>query len=555
MQSDSKPDLPVVKQRELRLEQRYLLVPVRTGAPKTRLTLSVDGKTVYEAEVELAEDAPDFEAPIDVTAWRGRAATLHAERLRQSSRALERIRSRGAYPAAREAGDEPLRPQFHFTARQGWLNDPNGLVYYRGVYHLFFQHNPFGVGWGNMHWGHAVSRDLIHWEERPIALAPDALGTMFSGSAVVDTENTAGLQKGKEKTLVALYTAAGGTSEWSRGQPFTQCLAYSNDGGRTWVKYAANPVLTHITGENRDPKVIWHAPSRRWIMVLYLSGSDFALFHSPDLKSWKQLQTITMPGSDECPDFFEMPVRGRPGIRKWVFTAANGRYLTGSFDGERFTPEAGPFPSDEGANFYAVQTYSDIPASDGRRIQVAWMRGGSYPAMPFSQQMSFPCELTLRDTPEGLRLYRWPVREIKNLQAREQTWQAREQTWEEVPLASGESPLQGLTGDQWDIEAEFAVGDAEEVGLRLNGEEVAWRASGHTLSCLERSTPLPIENGRVRLRALADRTSLEVFGNGGRASLSSCHAPRAKKTLGVYAKGGRATLASLKVRSLKAAAL
>src|SRR5262249_50736286 len=160
-----------------------------------------------------------------------------------------------------------------------------------------------------------------------------------------------------------------------------------------------NPVLKHIAAENRDPKVVWHAPSRRWIMALYLDKEDFALFASPDLKEWTRLQDITMPGCGECPDFFEMPVDGDANHRKWVFTAANGRYLVGTFDGQRFTPESSVLQVDYGANYYAVQTYSDIPASDGRRIQIAWMNGGSYPQMPFNQQMSFPCELTLRTTP------------------------------------------------------------------------------------------------------------------------------------------------------------
>src|SRR5579871_2097633 len=282
--------------------------------------------------------------------------------------------------------DETYRPQFHFSPQRNWMNDTNGLVYYRGNYHLFFQHNPVGIEWGNMTWGHAVSKDLVHWEQLPDALTPDALGTIFSGSAVQDAENTAGFGRGRNSTLVALYTAAGGTSDASKGQPFTQCLAYSTDGGRVWTKYERNPVLKHLRGENRDPKVVWYGPTRRWIMALYLDGEDFALFSSPDLKTWSHLQDLKLSGGSECPDFFEMPVQGDANRRKWVFTAANGHYLVGDFDGNRFTPEAGPLAADYGANFYAGQTYSDIPANDGRRIQIAWMSGGRYPEMPFNQQ-------------------------------------------------------------------------------------------------------------------------------------------------------------------------
>src|SRR5579871_4253572 len=191
-----------------------------------------------------------------------------------------------------------------------------------------------------MTWGHAVSRDLIHWQQLPNAIEPDELGTIFSGSAVVDRNNTAGFKTGKEPPLVAIYTAAGDTSPASKGQPFTQCLAYSNDRGRTWTKYAGNPVLKHIVADNRDPKVVWHAPTHRWIMALYLDKEDYALFASPDLKEWTRLQTLTVPGCGECPDFFEMPVGDDPNNRKWVFTAANGHYLIGAFDGRQFTPEA-----------------------------------------------------------------------------------------------------------------------------------------------------------------------------------------------------------------------
>lgn len=441
--------------------------------------------------------------------------------------------------------DESYRPQFHFTPMRNWTNDPNGLVYYKGEYHLFFQHNPFGIEWGNMTWGHAVSRDLVHWEHLPNAIEPDNLGTIFSGSAVVDHENTAGFAAGREKAIVAIYTAAGGTSEASKGQPFTQCIAYSVDRGRTWTKYAGNPVLAHVAGENRDPKVIWHAPSRRWIMALYLKDNDFGLFRSPDLKSWEHLQTIAMPDCAECPDFFDMPVQGKPGVRRWVLTAANGRYVMGDFDGTHFTPDGPPLQVDYGANYYAVQTYSDIPKSDGRRIQIAWMNGGSYPRMPFNQQMSFPCTLTLRQTPDGLRLFRMPVREISRLRGECASLRnSRLTPGKDVPL-----PLQS---ELWDIEAELDPGDAAVVGLRVRGETVAYDAKARTLSCLGRTAPLDPIRGRIRLRILVDRTSIEVFGNDGRVSLTSCVLLRSKdRAVAAFAEGGNAKLVSLVGHSLR----
>jgi sucrose-6-phosphate hydrolase SacC (GH32 family) len=370
---------------------------------------------------------------------------------------------------------------------------------------------------------------------------------MFSGSAVVDWENTAGFQRGSEKALVALYTAAGGTSPESKGVPFSQCLAFSNDRGRTWTKYQKNPVLAHIAGENRDPKVVWHAPTRKWIMTLYKDGNLFAFFSSPDLKSWTHLHDLTVPDCGECPDFFEMPVDGDSRNRRWVWTAANGRYLVGAFDGRKFTPESGPHPADWGRNYYAVQTYSDIPPSDGRRIQIAWMRGGRYPGMPFNQQMSFPCELKLRTFPEGLRLCRFPVKEIKKLHTRKHSW--RNQT-----LSSEENLLAGITGELFDLRAEIELAGAAEAGFKIHNEPIRYSVQDRALYCLGKSAPLEPEGGRLRFQILVDRTSLEVFANQGRVSMTSCFLPRQKnRGLELYASGGAAKVTSLTVHELRSA--
>lgn len=440
---------------------------------------------------------------------------------------------------------EKYRPQFHFTAQKNWLNDPNGLVYYQGEYHLFFQHNPAGIEWGNMTWGHAISKDLVHWQQVEHALLPDKLGTMFSGSAVVDWNNTAGFQKGTEKTLVAIYTAAGGTSEESKGQPFTQCIAYSNDRGRTWTKYEQNPVLKHIVGGNRDPKVIWHEPSQKWIMALYLDGNEFAFFSSPNLKQWTLLHKMNVPGCDECPDFFPMAVDGKADNIRWVWTAANGRYLVGSFDGTKFTPDGGVQQVDFGKNFYAVQSYSDIPESDGRRIQIAWMRGGKYPGMPFNQQMGFPCELKLQTFPEGIRMTRWPVKEIETLRGQEHTWNRE-------TLKPGENPLAGIRGELFDIQAEVELGEASEFGFKVRGEKVAYLVKEKKLSALGASGPLELKDGRLTMRLLVDRASVEAFGDEGKLSLSSCFVPQAEG-LEAYCTGGNVRIASLKVYELKSA--
>jgi sucrose-6-phosphate hydrolase SacC (GH32 family) len=446
------------------------------------------------------------------------------------------------------AGDETLyderyRPQFHFSPRKGWTNDPNGLVFYRGEYHLFFQHNPFDTKWGNMTWGHAVSPDLVHWQQLANAIEPDQMGTIFSGSAVVDEGNTAGLESGAEKTLVAIYAAAGGTSPESKGQPFTQCLAYSNDRGRTWSKYAGNPVVPHLAGENRDPKVVWHAPTRRWIMVLFLDGNTFRFLASPNLKKWTPLHDITVPGAAECPDFFPLPIEGEPGATKWVFTAANDHYLIGTFDGQRFVPEVMTQPGHYGKNYYAVQTYSGLAGA--RRVQVGWMAGGEYPGMPFNQQMSFPYELTLRRFGLSLQLCALPVREIEALRK-------ASRLWNEVAVKPGDKPLADLAGELWDIEAEIAPGSATDFGFVLRGRPVTFRVKEKQLSNGDASAGLSPANDRIRLRILVDRTSVEVFGNDGEVVIPCCFLPAGTSpSLEFFSHGGTAQIAFLKVHALK----
>lgn len=533
--------------REMTIEQRFLHLPVKNGGRKHWMRLSIDGRTVRDFEIELAEGEPDFWVFIYAEAWMGRRLRIDVDKLPFGSTGLESIRQADALPDAGSLYREALRPQFHFTSRRGWHNDPNGLVYYDGEYHLFYQHNPYGTPWGNMTWGHAVSRDLVHWQELDAALHPDHQGTMFSGSAVVDHRNTSGFQQGGEKPIVCIYTAAGGTNRASAGQPFTQGIAWSNDRGRTWTKYEKNPVLGHILASNRDPKVFWHEPTSQWIMALFLDEEQYALFNSPDLKQWQKLCDLPDPDSGECPDFFELPVDGDAGNTRWVFWGANGNYVIGRFDGLVFTKESGPHQSKWGANDYAAQTYSDIPATDGRRIQFSWMNGGRYPGMPFNQQMSVPRVLTLRTTTEGIRLFIEPVKELDSLRG-------RRHAVNESALPPGQNPLSAVAGELFDIEAEIELGSAKTVGFEIRGHKVEYSVADKRLTALERSAPLEPANGRIRLRILIDRTSLEIFAGDGRISMASCFLPEAEnKRLAVYADGGQAKIRSLNVWEMKSA--
>jgi len=438
--------------------------------------------------------------------------------------------------------NEKYRPQFHFTPAKNWTNDPNGLVYYKGEYHLFFQHNPVSIKWGNMTWGHAVSTDLVHWKQLPHAIEPDELGTIFSGSAVVDWNNTSGFQTGAEKVLVAFYTSAGAHAPVK--VPFTQSIAYSNDRGRTWVKYKNNPVIGHIRAKNRDPKVIWYEPTKTWIMALYLDTDDFALFSSKDLKQWVQLQELKLSGSRECPDFFPLRVDGDPANIRWVFWGANGRYLLGTFDGRKFTAQSGLHESRVG-KFYAAQTYSDIPESDGRRIQIAWMARGEFPDMPFNQQMSIPCELTLRKFPEGVRLCRVPVREIKKLRG-------DKHSWKNTALVPGKNLLSGISAELFEIQAEIGLGSASEVGFTLRGNDLVYNVDENILSCHGQKLRVIPAGGRLKLHILVDRTSIEVFPNYGQVTMHMCFPLNPDNTsLEVFARAGQAKIHSLNLYKLK----
>lgn len=442
--------------------------------------------------------------------------------------------------------DEKYRPQFHFTAARNWLNDPNGLVYYKGQYHLFFQHNPSGIGWGNMTWGHAVSDDLVHWRELGLAILPDDAGTIYSGSAVVDWDNTTGFQSGEDAPIVCIYTVAGDNSP-TKDKPYTQDLAYSTDGGRTFTKYAGNPVLPQIAHGNRDPKVIFHAPSGKWVMALYIDKSTFSLFGSSNLKKWDKLCDVQVEASSECPDLFELPVDGDPSQTRWVFWAANGSYLLGTFDGTTFQADGPALRSNWGANCYAAQSWSDIPASDGRRLQIAWMNGGKYPDMPFNQQMTVIRELTLRTTPAGVRLFINPAREIERLHT-------AKHSWSNLTLEAGDNPLKDVAAELVDIRMEIELGGARTIDLVLRGQAIGYDVAGKTLTYMKSTAPLEPVDGRIRLQVLVDRTSVEAFGNDGAVTIPECCLTEPEDCgLSLKATGGQAKIVSMDVYELKSA--
>ena len=397
--------------------------------------------------------------------------------------------------------EEPYRGQYHFSAQNGWMNDINGLWYYKGEYHMTFQHFPYGLAWNNMHWGHAVSADMLHWVQKPIALKPgdNVPGQCFSGSVVVDSANTSGLKTGPEDVFVAIYTAT------KKGT----CLAYSNDRGETWQAYSNNPVAIGTTNETtRDPHVFWHGPTRRWVAAEFETGKGMVFYHSPDLKVWTQAGAFKF--GDECPDIFELPVDGGPS-KKWVLHDGRGNYHLGRFDGERFTPEpGGPWKIDQNPerNYYASQSFFRNNFPDNRVIQMAWSFG-KVQTKPWTHNATFPCEFKLRTFPEGVRVTRNPIAEISKLYESSRHWGAQ-------TLAPGVNLLEGIKAKCFDLTAEFDLSGttAKTITFRVANKSVTYDVTKRTLL----GQGLAPINNHVKIRLLADCGTIEVFGNDGEFS-------------------------------------
>ncbi len=467
---------------------------------------------------------------------------------------------------------EQHRPQWHFSPPQKWMNDPNGMFFYDGVYHLFYQHYPGASVWGPMHWGHAMSKDLVHWENLPIALFPDSLGYIFSGSAVVDWKNTSGLGSAANPPLVAIFTIhdmvaqkAGSKSCESQG------IAFSLDKGMTWTKYARNPVLPNPGNipDFRDPKVIWHPESNQWIMAV-AAGDQISFWGSKNLINWNHLSDFGQDlgahdGVWECPDLFPVKVEGSD-LVKWVLIVnlnpggPNGgsgtQYFVGTFDGKRFTPDSSfvPFTPkgtgvwlDYGRDNYAGVTWSDIPSADGRRILIGWMSNWDYsnnvPTEVWRNAATLPRTLTLHHTKHGYRLFSNPVNELKSIRKRETDWAFSSIKKDQVMVPKlSFSPSQS----EWELELELANGAAGTYWLELSnslGERyrVGYDAStGQLISDRQKAgpnqfsdrfsnsfhvAPVHLDGQKVRLRLLFDVSSLEAFAENGATVMTELFFP------------------------------
>ena len=458
--------------------------------------------------------------------------------------------------AQAEAYRERYRPQYHFTPYQGWMCDPNGLAYFDGTWHLFFQHHA---------WGHATSTDLVYWAQQPKALVNDTLGDTFSGSAVVDRHDTSGFFGGKSG-LVLIYSQHDPAQEGRE----LQSIASSPD-GVNFTKYAGNPVipqLRYLPGQAddpnfRDPKVFWHEPTQRWIMAV--AGGRVRIWSSPNLREW-MLESVSDDIDTECPDLFPLALDGQPDQEKWVLTCAGRHYFVGAFDGHRFTPESEPIRFN-GPDFYATQTWDNVP--DGRRIMISWMPRHITEGPPLLSpwtggQMSVPATLTLRSTPHGPRLFQQPVKELEALRG-------QPVTRENIALADTAVPITEVHGKQLEIVLELEPGTAVEAGLRVlvgaDGEQttIGYDSAAKT-AFVDRSRAgtepagarfderleiaASLQEGRLRLHIFVDEASVEVFTGDGNGVTCNVYPAPDSGGLEVYAKGGEARFTALQVYPL-----
>lgn len=482
------------------------------------------------------------------------------------------------------ADAQRYRPQWHFSPKKNWINDPNGLIYLDGEYHLFYQYNPFGDTWGHMSWGHAVSTDLLHWQELEVAIPEDERVSIYSGSIVWDCNNTAGFGVPGEQPLVAIYTGCKRVSAGGQAQE----LAYSTDRGRTWTKYAGNPVLDLGLRDFRDPKVFWHAPSARWVMAVVRPGDHQVSFYGSDnLRTWQHLSDFGPAGEVggiwECPDLMEFPMEQGTQSR-WVLKVdtfaghpggTGAQVFVGHFDGTCFCAEEvheGALWVDHGCDFYAALSWSNLPSTQASPVWIGWMNNHGYaaktPTAPWRGAMSVPRELFLRNTAHGTRLGQRPWPGLAALRGEACAMPQCTLRDDTLALALPWEDCSCLEV-QWDIE----VSDADEVGVRLRSGKgsavvvgidhkrqvlfIDRSASGRTIDPVRwsgrREAPLHCVSKPLHLRILLDRCSIEVFSGDGDACLTElCFAEDQNQGVALYALGGSVSASAVTVWPLRA---
>lgn len=522
----------------LNVAKKFLLLPVQENAPECKIGIINNNKSEgVLMNVRLAREKVDYYVPYDISAYAGQDISIDIQGMPSSSLCWKEIKLSDTFDSSNR---ETYRPVYHHTPVYGWMNDPNGMFYKDGVYHLYFQYNPYGSMWGNMTWGHSTSTDLTHWTYEGTAIVPDAWGAIFSGSCVVDKDNTAGFGKG---AVVAFYTSAKSTP-W--GDIQSQSMAYSLDNGKTFIKYEYNPILTSTERDFRDPKVFWYAPGKHWVMMLAV-GQEMQIYSSGNLKEWKKESSFgAMQGAHggvwECPDLVEVAVEGSK-EKKWVlicnlnpggpFGGSAAQYFVGSFDGKKFVNESPTQTKwlDWGKDNYATVTWSNAPA--GRCIALGWMSNWQYannvPTTQYRSANTLARDLTLYRVGGELYLKSKPSPEIKKARAEEK----------KIPTfeVKGNYEVASLLADNkgaYEIEMTIENKGTSKIDFSLmneKGEKVAMyydvvrkqfvmdrSASG--IVGFSRDFPAvtvaPVRNtDQIHLRLFIDRSSVEAFGEDG----------------------------------------
>lgn len=558
----------------LNVTAKFLILPVQDDAPESKVCIVKDNEQRGTLmNVRLARERVDSYVPFILSDYKGQQISVDIQGLPADAVCWKELKLADSFDMSNK---ETFRPVYHHTPAYGWMNDPNGMFYKDGVYHLFFQYNPYGSVWGNMHWGHSTSSDLIHWNFEGVSIVPDAWGSIFSGSCVVDHNNTAGFGK---DAVIAFYTSAKSTP-W--GDVQSESMAYSLDNGKTFVKYAGNPIITSLEKDFRDPKVFWYAPGKHWVMILAV-GQHMELYSSVNLKDWKKESEFgKMQGAHggvwECPDLIELPVEGSRG-KKWVlicninpggpFGGSAAQYFVGSFDGKTFVNES-PVQTkwmDWGKDNYATVTWNNAP--DGRCIALGWMSNWQYannvPTRQYRSANTIARDLTLYKAGGEFYLKSTPSREMK--QARGE--KVSVPSFKVTDSYKIESLLKDNNG-AYEIEMEIQVADASKISLNLQNEKGEQVSMYYDLLrkqfVMDRSksgkvdfsndfpavTAAPVHAGKtLRLRLFVDRSSIEAFGEDGKFVMTNLVFPTVPyNALRFYTQGGEAEVKNLKVHQL-----
>lgn len=520
--------------------KKYLLLPVQENAPEGKVNIVINNELQLEQNinVRLAREKVDYYVPLDLSAYQGKTISIDVAGMPSSSLCWKEIKLSDTFDFSNR---EIYRPVYHHTPAYGWMNDPNGMFYKDGVYHLYFQYNPYGSMWANMTWGHSTSRDLTHWTYEGTAIVPDAWGAIFSGSCVVDHENTAGFGKG---AIVAFYTSAKSTP-W--GDVQSESMAYSLDNGKTFTKYEGNPILTSSERDFRDPKVFWYAPGKHWVMMLAV-GQHMEIYSSVNLKDWKKESEFgAMQGAHggvwECPDLVEIPVEGTR-QKKWVlicnlnpggpFGGSAAQYFVGSFDGKTFVNESPTLTKwmDWGKDNYATVTWNNAP--DGRCVALGWMSNWQYannvPTRQYRSANTIARDLTLYRVGEELYLKSTPSPEVKKARG--------EKVSKPSFNVAGEYEVASLLDDNkgaYEVELVIQNQGASKIAFCLlneKGEKVSmYYDLARRQFVMDRSesgtvdfskdfpavTVAPADTDKeLTLRLFVDRSSIEAFGEDGK---------------------------------------